>query len=256
MVGPEGFSAADFYLPIDDTADLGRSWQTVLGAAWNLNPQDLLSVEVYATGLDDLVEFDNHAALEQSSLTADDIFVTGGKGYARGAEIFLQRKTDSFIGWLGYTLGWTNRNFDELNGGNDFVPKYDRRHDINAVASWQAGSWRLAASFRYATGQAFTPAAARYQIRDPGSGDILDDGQILPADRNSARLLPYHRLDVSARRPFRLFGKPAELVLEIFNLYNRRNEWFVQYTTEDEVTEATVVRMLPLIPSVGVNLEF
>jgi len=256
MVGTEGFSAGDFYLPIDETADLGRSWQSVLGAAWNINPQDLLSVELYATGLDDLVEFDNQAALEQSSLTADDIFVTDGKGYARGAEIFLQRKTDRFIGWLGYTLGWTNRNFDELNGGNDFVPKYDRRHDINAVASWQAGSWRLAASFRYATGQAFTPASARYQVRDPGSGDILDNGQILPADRNSARLLPYHRLDISARRPFRLFGKPAELVLEIFNLYNRRNEWFVQYNTEDEVTEATVVRMLPLIPSVGVNLEF
>ena len=256
LVGTEGFSAGDFYLPIDESADLGRSWQTVLGAAWNLNPQDLLSVELYATGLDDLVEFDNQAAVDQNNLTADNLFVTEGKGYARGAEIFLQRKTDSFIGWLGYTLGWTNRQFDELNGGNDFVPKYDRRHDINAVASWQAGSWRLAASFRYATGQAFTPAAARYQIRDPGSGDILDEGQILPADRNSSRLLAYHRLDVSARRPFRLFGKPAELVLEVFNLYNRRNEWFVQYTTEDEVTEATVVRMLPLIPSVGVNLEF
>ena len=79
---------------------------------------------------------------------------------------------------------------------------------------------------------------------------------MLPAERNSARLLPYHRLDVSARRPFRLFGLPAEFVAEVFNLYNRRNEWFVQYDTDGPVTEATVVRMLPLIPSVGVNIEF
>ena len=45
-------------------------------------------------------------------------------------------------------------------------------------------------------------------------------------------------------------------MLEVFNLYNRRNEWFVQYDTDEDVTEATVVRMLPLIPSVGVNFEF
>ena len=51
-------------------------------------------------------------------------------------------------------------------------------------------------------------------------------------------------------------GRPAELVIEIFNVYNRRNEWFVQYETDGPVTETTVVRMLPLIPSVGVNIEF
>jgi len=61
---------------------------------------------------------------------------------------------------------------------------------------------------------------------------------------------------VSARRPISLFGRPAELVLEVFNIYNRRNEWFAQYETDGEVTEASMVRMLPLIPSVGVNLEF
>ncbi len=117
-------------------------------------------------------------------------------------------------------------------------------------------SWELAASFRYATGQAFTPAAARYQLDDPAVGPGADPGRVLSASRNSGRLLPYHRLDISGRRPISIFGKSAELVLEVFNLYNRRNEWFVQYDTEGDVTEATVVRQLPLIPSVGVNFEF
>jgi len=45
-------------------------------------------------------------------------------------------------------------------------------------------------------------------------------------------------------------------VLEVFNIYNRRNEWFVQYDTDGEITEATMVRMLPMIPSVGVNFAF
>lgn len=256
LVSTEGFSSGDFYVPIDQTADAGRSWQVVAGGEWQVAEPTTISLEVYNTGLDNLVFLDSNVPVDQGSLVADDIFITEGKGYARGAEVFLRHDQGSWSGWLGYTLGWTRRTFSELNGGQSFVPKYDRRHDLNLLLSRQTGNWRLTAAFRFATGQAFTPAAARYQLEDPGTGTINDEGQILSGARNSGRLLPYHRLDVSARRPIRLFGLEGEFVAEIFNLYNRRNEWFVQYNTEEEVTEATVVRMLPLIPSVGVNLEF
>jgi len=256
LVTTEGFTAGDFYLPIDETADVGRSWQVVAGVEWTPSPADLVSVEIYDTGLDDLVVFDDRAPVDQAGFTAEEIFVTGGSGWARGVEVLLRRDLGQVTGWVGYTLGWTRRSFAELNGGREFPPKYDRRHDVNILTSWRTGDWTLGASFRYGTGQAFTPAAARYQLRDPGSGRTDEIGQILPAARNSGRLLPYHRLDLSARRPIRLLGRPAELVIEIFNVYSRRNEWFVQYEDEGPVTEATVVQMLPLIPSVGVNLEF
>jgi hypothetical protein len=228
----------------------------VLGGEWEPTERDMISLEVYTTDLKDLVELDSKAPLDQTSFTAEDMFVTGGKGYARGVELFVRHRMDRWTGWLGYTLGWTSRTFPELNAGESFVPKYDRRHDINALLSYQAGKWKLAASFRFATGQAFTPASARYRLDDPATGGVPETAQILSASRNSGRLLPYHRLDVSARKPFSLFGLPAELVLEVFNIYNRRNEWFVSYDTDTEITEATVVRMLPIIPSVGVNFAF
>jgi hypothetical protein len=256
LVSTEGFSAGDFYLPIDESADIGRSLQIVLGGDWEIDPRNSLNLEVYATDLKDLVEFDSKVPADQATLTADQLFVTGGKGYARGVEVFYQHRRDKWSGWLGYTLGYTNRNFAELNGGEDYPPKYDRRHDINALGTYRAGKWSLSAAFRYATGQAFTPASSRYRLNDPATGNEPDAPQVLSASRNSGRLLAYHRLDVSARRPFGLFGLPAEFVIEIFNLYSRRNEWFVTYDTEEEITEATVVRMLPLIPSVGVNFEF
>jgi hypothetical protein len=256
LVTTEGFSAGDFYLPIDATADPGRSWQLNLGAEWTPSARDLLSLEVYNNDLENLVELDSRAPVDQTGFTAEDLFVTGGTGWARGAEVFYRRQQGRLTGWLGYTLGWTERKFAELNGGDPFPPKYDRRHDVNALLGYEAGSWTLAASFRFATGQAFTQASGRYQIRDPATGQISDDNQILPGPRNAGRLAPYHRLDVSGRRPIRIFGQPAELVLEIFNLYNRRNEWFVQYDTAGEVTEVDVVKMLPLIPSVGVNIAF
>ena len=48
---------------------------------------------------------------------------------------------------------------------------------------------------------------------------------------------------------FRMFGLPAQFIIQVFNLYSRRNEWFVQYDLEDGEAEATVFRMLPVITS-------
>ncbi len=256
LVSTEGFSAGDFYLPIDETAELGQSIQGVVGLEWTLSPRDVLSLEFYETSLDELVVFDNTTAADATGFTAEEIFVTGGSGRARGMEVLVQRDFGDLTGWIGYTLGATRRQFAELNRGEEFAPKYDRTHDVNVVLSRSWGQWKLGAAFRYGTGQAFTPAAARYQVRDPGTGEIKDLGQVIAGERGSARLLPYHRLDLSARKPITLFGLGGELVIEVFNVYNRRNEWFVQYETDGPVTEATVVQMLPLIPSVGVNLEF
>ncbi len=256
LVTTEGFTATDFYLPIDATADIGRSWQVTAGVQWEPTARDRLSLEVYDVGLDDLVVLDQRTAADRTAFTAEGVFVTGGEGWARGVELLWRRDLGPVTGWLGYTLGWTRRRFDELNGGAEFPPRYDRRHDLDAVTTWRTGAWTLGARFRYGTGQAFTPASARYLLRDPGSGSPDAIGQLLPAARNSARLRPYHRLDLSARRPISLLGRPAELVLEVFNVYSRRNEWFVQYEADGPVTEATVVRMLPIIPSLGVTLEF
>ena len=79
---------------------------------------------------------------------------------------------------------------------------------------------------------------------------------VLPARRNSARLLPYHRMDVSVKRKFSLFGSDAEAYLQVFNVYNRRNEWFVTYNVDDPKTDPKVVKMLPIVPTLGLNFHF
>ena len=125
---------------------------------------------------------------------------------------------------------------------------------MSFVASYLMGSWMLGANFLYATGQAFTAAAARYSLRSPSTG-VIDD-YVLPADRNSARLLPYHRLDVSLKRKLTLWGSDSEIYLQIFNLYSRRNEWFVQYDTDEPDTKPEIIKMLPIIPTLGLNFRF
>jgi len=254
LVTTEGFSGGDYWVPLDKTVKPGRSRQSVAGIEWEASRCYQLSIEAYFTDLDDLVVLDGNVSADSRDTASDEIFKSQGSGYASGIELFLQRRTGALTGWLGYTLGKTRRTFSELNGGRSFSPKFDRRHDVSFVASYRRGRWTFGSNFVYATGQAFTPAAARYSLREPATGQV--ESYVLPADRNSARLLPYHRLDASARREIGLFGSDAEIYLQIFNLYSRRNEWFVQYDTESPETDARVIKQLPIVPTFGIDFEF
>ena len=201
-----------------------------------------------------LVVLDEEQGENDEQETSEDVFKTGGTGYATGVELFAEKRRGRLSGWLGYTLGWTRRTFPDIDGGRTFPPKYDRRHDVSLTATYRLARWTWTANFVYGTGQAFTPAAARYTLRDPASDRPVD--RLLAAQRNTARLLPYHRLDVGMRRTFGLFGADVDFYLQIFNAYNRRNEWFVQYDPNDSTEQPLVVKMLPIVPTFGFDFRF
>ena len=254
LITTEVFSGGDFWVPLDSSVEPGRSYQGVIGTEWNPSRRYQLSVEAYYTDLANLVVLDNAVAVDSEGTRSDDIFKSGGSGWASGVEVFLQRRTGALTGWIGYTLGWTRRTFPELNRGRAFPPKYDRRHDLSFVVSYNLGKWRLGSNLVYATGQAFTPASARYSLREPTTGKVED--YVLSAERNSARLLPYHRLDASASREFGLWGLDVEFYVQIFNIYSRRNEWFVLFDTNNPETEPEVFKQLPIVPTLGFNFSF
>ena len=236
LITTEAFSGGDFWVPLDDTVEPGRSYQAVTGVEWTPSPRYQLSVEAYYTDLANLVTVDTEVPDDNEDTHSDAVFNSGGTGWARGVEVFLQRRSGALTGWIGYALGWTRRTFPELNDGQPFPAKHDRRHDLSFVASYEVGAWRFGANLAYATGQAFTPVSET------------------PAQRNSARLQPYHRLDVSASRAFGLWGADSEFYVQVFNVYSRRNEWFVQLV-EPEV-DPRKIEQLPIIPTLGVNFSF
>ena len=259
LVSSEGFSGGDLWLPLDETVEPGRSYQAVSGLEWEPSNSYRFSVETYYTDLANLVVLDEEQEENDEQETSEDVFKTGGTGYATGVELFAEKRRGRLSGWLGYTLGWTRRTFPDIDGGRTFPPKYDRRHDVSLTATYRLARWTWTANFVYGTGQAFTPAAARYTLRDPASDRPVD--RLLAAQRNTARLLPYHRLDVGMRRTFGLFGADVDFYVQIFNAYNRRNEWFVQYdpedpTEQDPTEQPLVVKMLPIVPTFGFDFRF
>ena len=254
LVSTEGFSGGDVWVSLDETVDPGRSRQVVSGLEWEPSSGYRISAESYYTDLENLVVIDEEAEENVDQATSEDVFKTGGEGYATGLELFAEKRRGRLSGWLGYTLGWTQRTFPEIDEGRSFPPKYDRRHDLSLTASYRRTRWTWTANFVYGTGQAYTPASARYTLRDPAADRPID--RLLAARRNTARMLPYHRLDMGMRRRLGLFGADAELYLQIFNIYNRRNEWFIEYDPEDADKRPAVAKMLPIMPTFGLDFRF
>ena len=180
--------------------------------------------------------------------------VTQGDGEAYGAEFFLQKKTGKTTGWLGYTLSWNWRQFDEINGGNRFPFKYDRRHDISLVVSHQLNKrLSITGAWIYGTGNSITLPLYRY------SYDYLEIESI--GEKNSFRMDAYHRLGVSAsleskKNKFRNWKGIWNF--GVYNLYNRNNPYFVT-TGRDNETGQRVFRqfsLFPMIPSVSYQFKF
>jgi hypothetical protein len=183
-----------------------------------------------------------------------DVFFTGD-GEAYGAEFFLQKKMGAFTGWIGYGLGYVFGQFDSVNQGRVFRPKYDRRHDIKLVGLYKLNQdWEFGATFTFQSGQSYTGATSRFATRKPG--ETIDSPQIVPGDRYGLRLPNTHQLNFNVNYNTTIWGLPARVMIDIFNVYSRRDIWFRFYDTSKDVTEVTDVRLLPILPTVALEVKF
>jgi hypothetical protein len=181
-----------------------------------------------------------------------------GKGWSYGTELYINKSRGRFTGWLSYTLSWTWRKFLELNNGNKYPGRFDRRHDLSLVANYQKGKkWKYGAVFVYGTGNAFT-LPERF---------FLSEGVLIQqfSSINQYRLPAYHRLDLSAihtPQPKKVRKLKKEWVFSIYNAYSRQNPYFIYYNQTGNPLQGTLevearqVSLFPIIPSVTLNFKF
>lgn len=255
----ELFTGFDTWLMTDEGVDPAFGDQFVLGAKTQLSDAWQLDVEGYFRTMRDLFEQDPFLQ-DIAGVPYAETF-RFGEGRAYGTEVLLRRPEGRLNGFIGYTLGRTERRFPEVNLAEGrpqyYVPKYDRTHDLNVVLNYQWTSrWRLTSTFNYATGQAYTEPSFRYTLVDE---PFNMDTDVLVSPFNGARLPPYHRLDLGAMRTGRFFGiADYELQIQLINVYGRRNVWFYFFEFEEDGTvEHTEVPQLPVpIPNLSFSLTF
>lgn len=124
----------DLWVPSSLRVKPQLAYQYALGYFRNFdNNKWETSAEVYYKPMYNQIEFKPFSRLFlNQNLEEEMVF---GQGLSYGLELFIKKKVGKTTGWIGYTLSKTTRQFDELNGGQAYLFRYDRTHDISVVIS-------------------------------------------------------------------------------------------------------------------------
>jgi hypothetical protein len=218
-----------------------------------------LSNEIYYKPMQHLIDFKDGAQLFVSN-NLESQFVYG-KGWSYGWECYLEKKTGRTTGWIGYTLSWTWRQFAAINNGDIFPARYDRRHDISIVIMHKLSERIfLSGTWVYGTGNAISLPEGRILVQ----GSLSSNPQIVPVytERNAFRMPAYDRLDLGLIYKLKPKWGDADLTLSIYNVYNRKNPYFIYFqevkNSDGIVTnyQAKLVSLFPIIPSITFNFKF
>lgn len=229
-------SPIDVWYPVTDKLRPQTSHQfSVAWERYNNSREIFFSAEGYYKTMDDLICYE-----EGTNLLFKTDFISRliqGQGRAYGMEFLIRKDEGKFSGWISYSLSWSWRQFDELNGGRWFNARYDRRHNGAIVAQHLIGKrWAASMVFEYISGSRFTPQIGQYVSMAPGIAGI--DLVPIYAGINSARLSDSHRLDVGIK----LFSKPSakiqwNLSAGVYNVYNRATPVGI-FIDEDEANNS------------------
>ena len=187
-------------------------------------------------------------------VTNDDdmIYLNQGAGFAQGTEVFLRHRAgDRFLGWGSYTYGLSKRR-DRPEEPYRYY-SFDQTHVATLAATYRlTPTWEIGLKWQYRTGNPYTPVEGATQKTDPRNDELI----YIPnyAEINSARLPPYHRLDVKLSKAFRFNSWEMSFFLELLNAYNRKN--LLDFSYNDDYTEKDEIYQFPIIPYLGITTEF
>jgi len=176
-----------------------------------------------------------------------------GQGWAYGGEIMLEKKKGKLTGWIGYTLSWSERQFENINFGVKFPYKYDRRHDMSIVMTYELNkTWDLGLVFVYGTGNAITLPTQNYNVAPNSITSSFYNQQIGYASSiNNYRMPAYHRMDISANRTRQKKWGETVLSISAYNVYSRQNAFYLYTEQEGTKTKLMQASLFPIIPSIS-----
>ncbi len=248
-----------------------------------------LEVEGYYKTYKNLLQLNNHLGTDvkpsyydaenRPVYTTTENIYNSGDGESYGLEFILRKDLGDINGWVSYALSQTNYEFDNINQGNSFTPRHNRTSVINAVINADIGKvifgmsplskskWNMGINFVYATGQPITVPGSAYFINTlPNQNDMGNDFasnkfyNLYPSDINEFELPPYIRMDLSISYEKDYGSWSLSPYLQIINIGNRQNVWFIEYNDEFDgqtnTQKAEPVTMLPILPSLGVTIKF
>ena len=204
------------------TDEIGPQTSHQVAAAWQRfmsKKKVFLSAELYYKRMRNLIGYEEGTNLFFN--TDFESRLVQGRGSAYGLELLTRKESGRITGWISYTLSWSHRQFDEINQGQSFPSRYDRRHNGAIVVQYALGKrWAASAVWEFISGARFTPIIGQYIVFAP----TLTGVDLIPvySNINEVKLADTHRLDLGVK----LLNKPGnkfqwQLFLGVYNVYNR-----------------------------------
>ena len=228
---------------------LQKAQHVVLGLEYDPISPLSINIEGYFKNFSQLISVNRYKMLD-----SDNEFIWE-KGKAYGGDISIKYDHKGVYLWFVYSLGWVTR----TDGKIEYYPHFDRRHNINLVASYSFGkrrSWEVNCRWNFGTGFPFTQTQAYFPHYDPTqiNNDYVtsnEDVYFLLAGFNQSRLPSYHRLDLGVKKKFYLGPRHTlEASLSMTNVYNYKNVFYVNRTTND------IIYQLPFLYYFGLTWRF
>lgn len=264
----------DLWVPTTSRVAPQRSQQVAAGVAKDFTEKGLsLTVEGYYKKSDNILGYKEGASfllIDDGPEGANEVSwednVTAGQGWSYGMEFLLQKKVGRFSGWAGYTLSWTQLQFDSLNFGRKYYARYDRRHDISLVGIYEISPRvTLSGTWVYGTGNAITLPLGEFYAHEhrPGRLNYYSvTSQNDYGDKNSSRMAAYHRLDIGIQFHKKKSWGERTWEISLYNAYSRKNPFFyyIDYSYDDnsqtEERKLKQITLFPIIPSFSYSFKF
>jgi len=216
------------------------------------------SGEIYYKNFINSIDFKERAQLLLNKNLEGELRVGIARAY--GLELMLKKDIGKLTGWLSYTYSKIEKKIEQINENDWYNAKYDKPHDLSLVLSYEINErLSLSGNFVYSTGSAVTFPTGRYTY----------NGTTIPvySERNGERLPDYHRMDCALtlknklykrKNPSKLKRFKSEWVFSVYNLYNRKNAFVVNFRQEENSNEtyAEQSAIFSLVPAVTYNVKF
>lgn len=248
----------DIYAPSGKYIEPQLADQVALGYFRNFKNYSL-EVETFYKKIKNRLDYVDDADLIANN--AIEQILLNGEARAYGLEMLFKRTTGKLQGWIAYTLSKSEQrtpgrtaNETGINNGEWYNSAWDKMHDISITGQYElTKKWSFGANFIFQTGIPTTYPEGQY----------VYNGMVVPVyeARNSSRLSPFHRLDLSATltpKPESTKRWKGEWVFSIYNAYNRKNAASISFSENTDIgqNEAVKLSIFGIIPSVTYNFKF
>jgi hypothetical protein len=219
---------AIFWYPSTEKMRPSTSLQITLGMERSLNNDAfIMSAESYYRITNNLHEFgiDTTAALVKN--LENMILLGTGKTY--GFTCSLKKRTGALTGAITYNLSWSLESFADINEGREFIPPFDRRHELQITSSYSIDNkWIFSGLCIITSGYSSTivPKITQSKAVDGrpnvGGGEYAVGANLASnefIDVNGCRLPGFQRLEFNLTRNFFISNLPCQFSLRLMNGY-------------------------------------